>query len=115
MNIHDQAYALAGALKDSAEYRDFLTAKEALNTDEQGKKMVKDFILKQMAIEYEKMAGKPENPEKMVEIQKLASLVAGNRKANDFFQAYMRFQRIMADIYKIIGDAVAEGMDFIAK
>ena len=36
-------------------------------------------------------------------------------KARDFLHAHMRFQRMMSDLYKIIGDSVAEGLDIFGK
>lgn len=77
--------------------------------------MVKDFILKQMELEYEVMAGKPEDKAKAEQLQKMYDLISYNSNARDFLQAHMRFQRAMADIYKIIGESVAEGLDLFAK
>ena len=51
MNVYDKAHELSKALKNSDEYRSFLSAKQAVDSDEQAKKMVKEFILKQMEIE----------------------------------------------------------------
>lgn len=115
MILYDKAHDLAKALKTSNEYRDFLAAKQAVDTDSQAKKMVKDFILKQMEIEYEVMSGKPEDKAKTEQLQKMYELIAYNNKAHNFLQAHMRLQRIMADVYKIIGESVAEGLDFFAK
>ena len=115
MNVYDKAHELSKALKNSDEYRSFLSAKQAVDSDEQAKKIVKEFILKQMEIEYEIMSGKPEDKAKTEQIQKMYELIAYNAKANDFLQAHMRFQRIMADVYKIIGESVAEGLDLFAK
>lgn len=115
MNIYDKAHELAGALKNSNEYQQFLLAKRAIDSDEQAKKMVKDFVLKQMELEYEIMSGTSEDKSKTEQLQKMYDLIAYNAAARDFLQAYMRFQRTMADVYKIIGESVAEGLDFFAK
>ncbi|MDD4601526.1 hypothetical protein SDC9_27493 [bioreactor metagenome] len=115
MNIYDKAHDLAKALNNSDEYRAFLAAKQAVDADEQAKTMVHNFILKQMEIEYEMMSGKPEDKDKIEQLQKMYDLIAYNAKAHDFLQAHMRFQRIIADVYKIIGDSVAEGLDLFAK
>lgn len=115
MNIYDKTHELAQALKNSEEYRTFLVAKQGIENDETAKKMVKDFIAKQMEIEYERMSGKTEDKAKTEQLQKMYELLAYNNKARDFLQAHMRFQRVMADLYKIIGESVAEGLDFFAK
>lgn len=115
MNTYDKAHELASALKNSNEYQQFLATKRVVGSDEQAKKMVKDFVLKQMELEYEMMSGASEDKSKTEQLQKMYQLIECNTGARDFLQAYMRFQRTMADVYKIIGESVAEGLDFFAK
>ncbi|MCE5285722.1 MAG: YlbF family regulator [Pelosinus sp.] len=115
MNLYDNAHELAKSLKNSDEYRLFLQAKKLVDTDEQAKKMVKDFLAKQMELEMEMMTGKGQDKAKTAELQKMYELISLNTKARDFMQAHIKFQRVMSDVYKIIGDAVAEGMDFFGK
>ena len=115
MNIYDNAHALAKTLKNSEEYRSFLQAKKVVDTDEQAKKMVKEFLAKQMELEMEMMAGKGQDKGKTEELQKKYELILLNTKARDFMQAHIKFQRVMSDVYKIIGESVAEGMDFFGQ
>jgi cell fate (sporulation/competence/biofilm development) regulator YlbF (YheA/YmcA/DUF963 family) len=115
MNVYDKSHELAQLLKNSEEYQEFLLAKQAVDSDEQAKKMVKNFIAKQMEVEYAMLDGKSEDKSKTEQLQKMYDLLVLNTKARDFMQAYMRFQRIMGDIYKIIGDSVAEGLNFFGK
>ena len=115
MNIYDKTHDLVGAIKTSPEYTEFMAAKKVLDTDEQAKKMVKEFIGKQMELEYEMMGNKAEDPAKTQQIQQLYQVISGNSKASQFMHSYMKFQRLVADIYKILGDSVAEGMDFFDK
>lgn len=112
MNIYDKTHALVGAIKESPEYIEFMATKKVLDQDDQAKKMVKEFIAKQMELEYEMMGKKPEDKAKTEQIQKLYQLIAANSTASQFMHSYMKFQRMVADIYKILGDSVAEGMDF---
>ncbi len=115
MNIYDKTHDLVRAIKESPEYREFMEVKRVIDTDEQAKKMVKDFIAKQMELEYDMMGGKGEDKAKTEQIQQMYQLIVGNSKASAFMQSYMKFQRLVADIYKILGDSVAEGMDFFEK
>lgn len=115
MNIHDKTHDLANALRNSAEYREFLAVKRQVDSDEAAKKMIKDFLTKQMEFEMARMSGKPEDKNETAQLQKMVELISCNSRARDFLQAHMKFQRTMADVYKIIGEAVAEGMDFFEK
>lgn len=115
MSVYDRAHDLAKALKNSDEYKALLTAKNGIVGDDQAKNMVKDFLAKQMELEYEMMAGKTEDKAKTEKLQKMYELIMLNNKAGNFLQAHFRFQRMMADVYKIIGESVAEGLDIFAK
>ena len=77
--------------------------------------MVKDFLRKQMEMQLEVMSGKADAREKEAALQKLAELLAMNTRARDYISAHFRFQQVMTDIYKMIGDAVGEGLDPFAE
>lgn len=115
MNIYDKTHSLVDSIKSSPEYTEFMAAKKVLDKDAQARAMVKEFIAKQMELEYETMGGKTEDKVKTGKIQELYQLIAANSKASQFMHSYMKFQRLVADIYKILGDSVAEGMDFFDK
>jgi len=115
MNIYDKTHSLVDSIKSSPEYTDFMKNKKILDTDEHARSMVKEFIGKQMELEYKTMGGEPEDKATTEKIQNLYQLIAANSKASQFMHSYMKFQRMVADIYKILGDSVAEGMDFFDK
>lgn len=115
MNIHDKAHELAKGLQQSQEYQEFLAMKQKLESDAHAQKMVRDFIAKKIEVEYEILAGKPEDKEKTDQLQRLYDVLSYNATARDFLHAQMRFQQVMSDVYKIIGDGVAEGLDFLAQ
>jgi len=115
MNVYDKAHELARALRGSEEMKRLLAAKALLDADETTQRMVKDYLAKQMELEYEVLSGKGENKEKAEQLQRMFDLVRTNSRANEFLQCYMRFQQLMADISRIIGEAAAEGMDVFDK
>ena len=77
--------------------------------------MVKDFLRKQMEMQIEVMSGKTDTKAKQDSLQKLGELLSLNARARDYISAYFRFQQVMQDIYKMIGDAVGEGLDPFAE
>jgi cell fate (sporulation/competence/biofilm development) regulator YlbF (YheA/YmcA/DUF963 family) len=115
MNIYDKAHDLARMLQQSQEHQSFLVEQKKVQSDNQAKKMVKEFITKKIELEYETMAGKPEDKAKMEQLQRMYEVLCVNANARDFLHAQMRFQQLMGDVYKILGDSVAEGLDFLAK
>ncbi len=115
MNAYDKAHELSKALKDSDEYRRLLVSKHQIDGDAQAKKMVEDFLTKRLEIETEIMMGKSEDKAKVEQLQKMYEVLALNSRARDFLDNYMRFNQLMSDIYKIIGETVSEGMNMFAK
>ena len=115
MNAYDNEHELAWALKESDECRALGMARRALDTDASARDMVKDFLRKQMEMQIEVMSGKADAKSKQESLQKLGELLSLNSKARDYIAAYFRFQQVMTDIYKMIGDAVGEGLDPFAE
>ena len=115
MNVYDRGNELARALKESDEYKALGRARRELDADPGARDMVKDFLRKQMEMQLDVMSGKADAREKQASLQKLYELLALNSRARDYVSAYMRFQQIMQDVYKMIGDAVGEGLDPFAE
>ena len=74
--------------------------------------MVNDFLQKQTELYIEAMQGK-KDPEKEQNLQKLYELLNMNNKAGTYIQAYMRFQLMMQDVHKIIGESIEDVADGI--
>ncbi len=115
MYIYDKAHELAKAIKECDEYKALLAAGKQLEKDESSKKMVQDFLLKQVEMEYTKMMGKEIEESKLKEQQDLAAIVQSNTQAREYLQAYYKWQQYAGDIYKIVGDAMQEGMSILDK
>lgn len=115
MNSYDKGHELARSLKESEEFRTLCAAKLELDTDHAARDMVKDFLRKQMEMQLELMSGKSDAKAKEASLQKLAELLSMNARSRDYIAAYFRFQQVMTDIYKMIGDAVGEGLDPFAE
>ena len=115
MIAYDKGNELARALKESDEFKALGIARRSLDTDAAARDMVKDFLRKQMEMQLEVMSGKADAKEKEVALQKMAELLAMNTRAREYITAHFRFQQVMTDIYKMIGDAVGEGLDPFAE
>lgn len=109
MSTLDKAHELARALMASDEYRRLKELKEPLAKDEKANKMVQDFLAKQTELQLEMMQGKQDDS-KMQQLQKLYELLSMNPTAGQYLQAHMRFQLMMQDVSKIIGDVVEDVM-----
>lgn len=115
MNVHDKGSELSRALKESDEYKALCRARQELDKDSAAKEMVRDFLRKQMEMQLEIMSGKADIQEKQAALQTLYGVLAVNARARDFVALHMRFQQIIQDVYKMINDAVGEGLDPFAE
>lgn len=113
MNTYDAAYDLAKAIKESDEMKRLTAAGEKIKNDPDAKKMVKDYIMAQMQADYAKLVGQKEDEKTYQHLQELAVLVSNNSDAQEYLQAFIRWNQIAADLQKIVTDAMAQGMDVL--
>ena len=108
MNPYDKVHELVRAIKESDEVKEYLEIKEELYKDEKSKAMIKDFREKQMEVQSLLMQGQEAEPEKMEKLQNLYQILASNVKVKEFFDREVRFDVMLSDIYKIIGEALKD-------
>ena len=115
MNIYDEAYALAKALKESDEQKRLVEAEKALKTNPDAKKMTAEYLVLQQKVSYLQMKHEKDNAEKEYKkLQDMAVLVSNNELAAAYVQAFIRWNQMTSDINKIVVDAMTgEGMDIV--
>ena len=110
MNTYDAAYALAKEIKESDEMKRLTEAAEKIKGDEEARKMVKEYIMAQMKSDYARIAGQKEAYK---HLQELAVLVSNNSNAQEYLQAFIRWNQVAADLQKIVSEAMSQGMDVL--
>lgn len=115
MNIYDEAYALAKALKESDEQKCLVEAEKALKTNPDAKKMTAEYLVLQQKVSYLQMMHEKDKAEKEYKkLQDMAVLVSNNELAAAYVRAFIRWNQMTSDINKIVVDAMTgEGMDIV--
>lgn len=113
MSTYDKARELAKALAQSEEYKDYVAAKEQLEADEKNLAMLQEFRRQQVEIQMAQMVGEEIDETRLQQLESLYQLLSLNPTINGFLTAEYRFSRLLADIQKIIGDAVKEWFVFV--
>ncbi len=113
MNIYDKAYELAAGIKESDEMKRLTAAGEKIKGNEDARKLVKEYLMAQMQADYAKLAGQKQDDKTYEHLQELAVLVSNNGDAQEYLQAFIRWQQGAADLQKIISDAMMQGMDVL--
>ena len=110
MNVYDTANRLAGEIKSSEEYVNYKMAKETLNLNHNLKEKMDKFEKLRYEVQLEMMQTGKNNEEKYKEMQKEYAELVENEEAKRFFEAETKFNILIADINKIIGEAIRDVM-----
>lgn len=105
-NVYDAAHTLAHAIKDSEEFKKFRELEAEVKGNDSLKAMVEDFQKRQLELQAAQLQGIQPDEEKMNVLQELFSVLSKDPKAAEYFQAEMRFNQLMTDVSKILGDVM---------
>lgn len=108
MNIYDTANKLAHELKTSSEYIEYKKAREELNNNIELKRKVDEFEKARYEIQLSSMTGAEQDKQKAEEFQKLYVELVQNPITKKYLDLELKFNVILADINKIIGDSVKD-------
>lgn len=108
MNIYDTANRLASEIKQSEEYVNYKMAKEALNLKPELKEQMKEFELARYEVQINQMQTGKQDEEKLNKMKDLYAKLIEIEEAKKFFEAETKFNIVIADVNKIIGDAIRD-------
>lgn len=108
VNVYDSVNNLADAIKRSKEYTEYKEIKEKIMQDKDTKTKIDEFE----KIRYEEqvlaLQGEKQSEEKMKKLQELYTILVQNPDVKDYFDKEVRFNVMIADINKIIGEAIKD-------
>ncbi|MGN1297215.1 MAG: YlbF family regulator [Clostridia bacterium] len=108
MNVYDTANRLAGEIKQSEEYLNYKMAKQTLNLNTKLKEKMEEFEKARYEVQLEMMQTGKNDEEKYKKMQGLYAELVENDEAKRFFEAETKFNIIIADVNKIIGEAIRD-------
>ncbi len=110
MNVYDTANRLAAEIKESEEYINYKMARETLSLNQDLKKRIGEFEMARYDAQITQMQTGKEDTEKMDKMKKLYAELIELEDAKKYFDAEMKFNIMLADVNKIIGEAVRDVM-----
>ena len=110
MNVYDTANRLAQEIKQSEEYVNYKMAKQALNLNIELKEKMAEFEKARYETQLQMMQTGKQDEEKYKKVQELYSDLIEIDDAKKFFDAETKFNVIIADVNKIIGEAIRDVM-----
>ena len=113
MNVYDKANELAACMKESEEYRDYKRLREAAYEDSTNKALLDEYKKLQFQAQVKLASGDRPDEDDLKRMQAIGNLLQFNPDASNFLMAEFRFQKMLADIYKILGDAAGIDLDML--
>ena len=108
MNVYDTANKLAQELRQSEEYVNYKMAKETLRLKPELKKKIKEFEEARYDAQITAMQTGKNDEAKTKKMQDLYIELIEDNDAKNFFETETKFNIVLADVNKIIGDAVRD-------
>ena len=108
MKVYDKCNELAREIKESNEYKEYKKLKQELFSNLELKAQVEEFE----RIRYEEqllaMQGEKQSAEKMQKLQELYTILIKEPRIKDYFDKEVKFNVMIADVNKIIGEAIKD-------
>ena len=108
MKVYDKCNELAREIKESNEYKEYKKLKQELFSNLELKAQVEEFE----KIRYEEqllaMQGEKQSEEKMQKLQELYTILIKEPRIKDYFDKEVKFNVMIADVNKIIGEAIKD-------
>ncbi len=108
MNIYDYAHGLAKAIKASSQYKQFREACDKLEKDASAREMLQDFRKNQWELEKQKLSGPEVSSQQEEKLKRMLEVISLNLTVKEYMEAEYRLSIMLADIQKIIGEAVED-------
>ncbi|MBU8683071.1 YlbF family regulator [Bacillus haynesii] len=102
VNLHDSAYDLEQALRQSDEYSRLKNLYDEVNGDPSAKKMFDNFRDIQLNLQQKQMNGEDITQEEVEQAQKSVALVQQHEKISQLMEAEQRMSMLIAELNKII-------------
>lgn len=110
MNVYDTANKLAAELKKSEEYINYKMAKQAILLKKDLKEKIDEFEKVRYDAQITVMQTGKNDEEKVKKMQELYINLMQDEEAKKFFDTETKFNILIADVNKIIGDSIKDVM-----
>ncbi len=111
MNVYDTVNKLAQEIKESEEYVNFKKYKEIIKSDNETNEKIKKFENLRYELQISAMQGLEVNKEKEKELQEIYAELLTKENVKEYFDSEFKFNILLADVNKIIGDSVKDIME----
>ncbi|MCA1039354.1 YlbF family regulator [Bacillus infantis] len=102
VNLHDSAYELEKAIRQSDEYTNLKKIYDEVNSDESARTMFENFRNIQMELQQKQMSGQEISQEEVEHAQKTVALVQQHETISKLMEAEQRMSMAITELNQII-------------
>ncbi|MFT8321791.1 MAG: YlbF family regulator [Bacillus sp. (in: firmicutes)] len=102
VNLHDSAYSLEKAIRQSDEYNNLKKMYDEVNGDASAKAMFDNFRTIQIELQQKQMTGQEISEEEVEQAQKTVALVQQHEKISKLMEAEQRMSMVIGELNQII-------------
>jgi len=110
MNVYDTANKLAQEIKSSEEFVNYKMAKQAMNLKTELKNKIEEFEKIRYEAQMIAIQTGKNDEEKIAKVQNMYIELLSDADAQKFLEAETKFNTLIADVNKIIGDTIKDVM-----
>ncbi|NLB90985.1 MAG: YlbF family regulator [Clostridiales bacterium] len=108
---YQSVYTLAEEMKTSSVFQEYQELKKQIEENDTQKALLKEYKSLQMQIQMLALAQQTPSPQEMEKFSALNSLLYANREVSAYLLAEMRLQQAVAEVIKILTQALDLPMD----
>lgn len=108
MNVYDTANRLASEMKNSEEYKNYKTLKEEIKNQPELKEKLEKFEKERYEVQIAAISEGKKDEDKATNLQNLYVELIANDVMKQYFDAELKFNVMLADVNKIISEAVED-------
>ena len=111
MNVYDTTNKLAQEIKGSEEYKNYKKYKELVKSNKEVDEQIKKFETLRYEVQISAMQGMETNKDKEKELQEVYANLLSKENVKEYFDAEFKFNVLIADVNKIIGEAIKDVLE----
>lgn len=108
----DAARALADAIQNSEEYRQYIELKDIVMGDATNRAFLMEYQSVQTQLQMAAMAGKETTDSETTRFQQLGSLLYMNPDTAKYLMAQLRLQKLVGEVFTLIAEGSGLDLDF---
>jgi cell fate (sporulation/competence/biofilm development) regulator YlbF (YheA/YmcA/DUF963 family) len=115
MNVYDQAHALARSLRESDAYKEYMRLRELAYADSTNAALLDEYKKLQFRLQAKMASGEGLPDGDMGRLNQIASLLQLNEDAGQYLLAEFNYQKLLADVFRILADVAGISPDMFAR